>query len=373
MKWSWKLGEVAGIGLYIHATFLILIGWVVLSHWMAQHSLAYALTGVAFILALFGCVVLHELGHALTAKRYGIRTKDIILLPIGGMARLERMPEDPRQELWVALAGPAVSIVIAVVLFFWIQITGSLEPLSRLNVAAGPFIQRLMMVNIILAIFNILPAFPMDGGRVLRSFLALRMDYNRATKIAATIGQGMAFVFGFIGFFTNPFLLFIAFFVWIGAVQEAGTVELRSALGGIRVSQAMITDFQSLSPGDPLSRAIEFVLRGTQQDFPVTENGQAAGVLTKSDLLVSLAEGGQAVSVGEVMSRDFQVVESSEMLETALTKLQASEGRILLVMHKGQLVGLITMDNVGEFVAIQGALGKAKTGKKGRYVSSFNA
>jgi CBS domain-containing protein len=204
----------------------------------------------------------------------------------------------------------------------------------------------------------------MDGGRVLRSFLALWMDYNRATQIAATMGQGLAFIFGFIGFFTNPFLLFIAFFVWIGAVQEAGSVEMKTSLGGIPVSRAMITDFHSLSPGDPLSKAIEFILRGTQQDFPVTENGQAVGILTRSDLLVSLAEGGQALSVGEVMSRDFQVVEASEMLETALTKLQASEGRILLVMHKGQLGGLITMDNVGEFVAIQSALSKAKTGEK---------
>lgn len=360
MKWSWKIGEIAGIGLYMHATFLILIGWVVLSHWMASHSMAYAMTGVVFILALFGCVVLHELGHALTAKRYGIKTRDIILLPIGGMARLERMPENPREELLVAIAGPAVSIAIAAVLFGWIQFSGNWEPLSRLSVAGGSFIQRLMVVNLFIAAFNVLPAFPMDGGRVLRSFLAMWMDYARATHIAALMGQGMAFIFGFIGFFTNPFLLFIAFFVWIGAVQEAGMVEMRSALGGIKVSQAMITEFHTLTPRDPLSKAIEFILKGIQQDFPVLDNSQAAGILTRSGLLVALAKGGQEVSVGEVMTRDFQTVDASGMLESAATILQTDESHILLVMEKGRLAGLLTMDNLGEFVAIQSALSKAK-------------
>ncbi len=189
-----------------------------------------------------------------------------------------------------------------------------------------------MMVNIILAIFNVLPAFPMDGGRVLRSFLALRMNYARATQVAATIGQGMAFIFGFIGFFTNPFLLFIAFFIWIGAAQETGMVEMKSALSGIPVSRATITEFHSLTSTDPLSVAIEYVLRGSQQDFPVTRNDQVIGVLTKSDLLVLLAKGGQELHVGEVMSRDFQVVEASEMLENALARLQASGNRILIVL-----------------------------------------
>ncbi|MBI5099815.1 MAG: site-2 protease family protein [Nitrospirae bacterium] len=366
MKWSWKLGEIAGIGVYMHATFLILIGWVVVSHWMAGHSMAYVMGGVSFILALFGCVVLHELGHALTARRYGIKTRDIILLPIGGMARLERMPEDPKQELLVALTGPAVSVAVAAVLFFILQITGRWIPLSALSVASGPFIQRLMIVNLFLAAFNIIPAFPMDGGRALRAFLALWMDYTRATQIAALLGQGMAFIFGFIGFFTNPFLLFIAFFVWIGAVQEAGMVEMRSALGGIPVSRAMITEFHILSPDAPLSRAIEFILQGTQQDFPVLESGQAVGVLLRKDLLVSLAKGGQEMSVGEVMRRDFQIVEAAEMLETAVAKLQTSQSQILLVMQKGQLAGLLTMDNLGEFIAIQSALSKAKAGEKGR-------
>jgi Zn-dependent protease len=231
MKWSWKLGEFRGIGVYMHATFLILIGFVVLSHWSAGHSLGKTLEGVAFILALFGCVVLHEFGHALTAARYGIKTRDITLLPIGGVARLERMPEEPLQELWVALAGPAVNVVIAAALFAWIQFTAVFAPLGQLGVASGPFLQRLMMVNVILVVFNMLPAFPMDGGRVLRALLATRLEYGRATQIAASVGQTMALIFAFLGFFTNPFLLFIALFVWIGAAQEASMASMKIRAG----------------------------------------------------------------------------------------------------------------------------------------------
>jgi Zn-dependent protease len=217
MKWSWKLGEVAGIGVHIHATFLLLLAWVALAHWIEERSLALVVEGVGFILALFACVLLHELAHALTAIRYGIKTRDITLLPIGGMAQLERIPEDPKQEVWVTLAGSAVNVVIALALFAWLQLTGGLEPLNKLSVTGGSFLMRLMVVNVFLVAFNLLPAFPMDGGRVLRALLAMRMEYTKATQIAAYLGQALAFLFGFIGLLTNPFLVFIALFVWIGA------------------------------------------------------------------------------------------------------------------------------------------------------------
>lgn len=357
MKWSWKLGEVAGIGVYMHATFLILIGWIALVYWLVEHSLAAVLIGAGFILALFGCVVLHELGHALTAKKYGIRTRDITLLPIGGVARLERMPEVPIQELWVALTGPAVNVLIAAALWGWLDLTATFEPLERLTVTGGPFLQRLMMVNLFLAGFNLIPAFPMDGGRVLRALLAMRMEYTRATQVAASLGQGLAFLFGLIGFFINPFLVFIGLFVWIGAAEEASMAQIRSALGGIPVSRAMLTDFRTLSPSDSLARAIEFILRGSQQDFPVLENGRVVGVLTQGDLITALAQRGQEALVASVMRREFQTVDSFEMLETAFRQLQTSDCRTLPVTHNGQLVGLVTMDNVGEFIAIQAALG----------------
>jgi len=356
MKWSWKIGDFAGISVYVHATFFLLIGFVALSHWMPDQSISAAVNGTAFILALFGCVVLHEFGHALTARRYGIKTRDITLLPIGGVARLERMPDEPLQELWVALAGPAVNVVIAAGLGLWLQATGGFELSKDLSLTGGPFIERLMVLNIGLVVFNMLPAFPMDGGRVLRALLATRLEYTRATDIAASIGQGMALLFGFVGFFTNPFLLFIALFVWIGATQEASVAQIKSAMSGIPVARAMITDFRSLSPSDSLERAVELILAGSQQDFPVEENGRVAGILTRSDLLQALARDRKGVTVGEVMQQDFQSVDSSEMLETGFVRLQDCQCRTLPVTRNGRLIGLVTTDNLGEFMMIQSAL-----------------
>ncbi|PYO65840.1 MAG: site-2 protease family protein [Gemmatimonadetes bacterium] len=360
MKWSWKLGTVAGIGLYVHGTFLLLLGWVGLSHWIEGGSAAAALAGVGFVVALFACVVLHELGHALTAQRFGIRTRDITLLPIGGVARLERMPDDPRQEVAVALAGPAVNVVIAAALYLWLSLSETLRPLAALSVTGGPVLQRLMVVNLSLAVFNLLPAFPMDGGRVLRALLAMRMDYTRATQLAAQVGQAMALLFGFVGLFANPFLLFIAFFVWIGAAQEASMVQMRSALGGIPVSRAMLTDFETLAPGDPGRRVLDLIIAGSQSDFPVVEDGRVVGVLLRRDVLNALAQHGQDWRVGDVMRRDFEVVEAGEMLETAFARLQRCACHALPVTSRGALVGLVTMDNLGEFLLIQSALGRAR-------------
>ena len=356
MKWSWKIGEFAGIGVYMHATFLLLLGWVAFTHWQDEQSLAAVVSGVAFVLALFACVVAHEYGHALTARRYGIKTREITLLPIGGVARLERMPTDPRQELWVALAGPAVNVVIAASLFAWLVLTNSLVPLDQIAVGSGSFLERLMVVNLFLVGFNMLPAFPMDGGRVLRAVLAQRMEYTRATHVAANVGQGMAFLFGFLGLFGNPMLLFIALFVWIGAAQESSAVQMKSALGGIPVARAMLTDFHTLQPHESRGRATELILAGSQQDFPVVDNERVVGVLTRADLLAALSRQDRQTPVVDVMQRDFQVVDSTDMLEAVMERLQACACHTLPVVHGGQLVGLVTMDNVGEFVMIHAAL-----------------
>ncbi|MBI3046700.1 MAG: site-2 protease family protein [Acidobacteria bacterium] len=360
MKWSWKLAHVAGIGVYMHATFLLLIGWVALGHWLAEHSLAAVLTGIAFILGLFACVVLHEFGHALTARRYGIATRDITLLPIGGIARLERMPEQPRQELLVALAGPAVNVVIAAALYGSMEATTGLTPVAELDVMHGPILERLMFVNLWLVGFNLLPAFPMDGGRVLRALLATRMEYTRATQIAATIGQGTALAFGFLGLVGNPFLVFIALFVWIGAAQEASMVQMKAALAGIPVSRAMISEFRTLSPGDVLDRAVDLLITSAQRDFPVVDDGRVIGLLLHRDLPAALTRHGRTARVAEVMRRDFRMVDSHEMLEVAFRRLQACECHAVPVMHGGRLVGLVTMDNIGEFVSLQAAMGERR-------------
>jgi len=369
MKWSWKIGTFAGIPVYLHATFLLLLGWIALSHWMQSQSLFMTLTGVAFTSTLFVSVVLHEYGHALMARRYGIATRDITLLPIGGVARLERIPEKPNQELWVALAGPAVNVVLAALLGAYLLLTGHFEPVRQMGLTHGIFLERLLLANLFLVGFNLIPAFPMDGGRVLRALLAKRMDYARATRTAASIGQGLALVFGFLGLFTNPFLVFIALFVWIGAAQEAALVETKSAF----VRDAMISDFRTLSPRDELSAAVKLVLGGWQQDFPVVEQGRVVGMLLRSDMVATLANGEVHSFVDETMRRDFPVASPKEPLQSVFTRLHEAEATTVPVVESGKLVGVITPENMTEYMLIRAALDNAKKKSTGRIeMESFN-
>jgi Zn-dependent protease len=361
MKWQWKLARIAGIDVYMHATFLILIGWVAFSHWTQQGTIQAVLSGILFILLIFAFVVMHEYGHALTARKYGIKTRDITLYPIGGVARLERMPDKPIEELWVALAGPAVNVVIAAALFAYLLITRTYEPLTSLTISSGSLIERLMVVNLWLVGFNLIPAFPMDGGRVLRALLGLRLEYVQATQIAASVGQAIAFIFGFIGLFSNPFLVFIALFVWMGASQEASMVQMRHSISGIPVTRAMQTDFQTLSPRDTLSRVIGLVLAGSQHDFPVIQDDRLVGILDRDTFIKALSERGQSVPVAEVMRSDMTEIDSHDMVETAVMRLQENGSKTLPVTHNGQLVGLITSENITEYLMIRSALKTAGT------------
>ncbi len=365
MKWSIRIGRLFGIPLYVHVTFLLFLAWIGVQSWRTGDGLAAAIEGVLFVCVLFACVVLHELGHALMARRFGIPTRDITLLPIGGVARLDRMPDDPKQELWVAIAGPTVNVVIAAVLFLVTQVSSSVFAIGDAgleSLVSGSFLSRVMAVNIFLVLFNMLPAFPMDGGRVLRALLAIRMEYTRATHIAATVGQLMALLFGLTGLMPwgNPMLVFIALFVWIGAAQESGLAQMRHSLSGIPVSRAMVTEFHTLQPDDTLASAVEMTLKGTQRDFPVMQGEHVAGVLRQGDMLATLARQGPEVRVGDVMQTDFQVVQSSEMLDAAFRRLSECRCNTAPVSFQGRLVGMITMDNIGEFLAIQGALGKPR-------------
>ena len=357
MSWSFRIGKLFGIDVFMHVTFLLLLGFIGLGEWRQSRDISAALAGVGFFVALFACVLFHELGHALTARKFGIKTLDITLLPIGGLARLERMPEKPMQEFWVALAGPAVNVVIAAAIFAYLFATSALVPVEQLSATGGSFLVRLAAVNVMLVLFNMLPAFPMDGGRVLRALLATRMDYARATNIAARLGQAMAFVFGFLGLFSNPFLVLIALFVWIGAAQESGMVQLKSALRGLPTRRLMITEFRTLAPSDPLSRAADFILAGFQQDFPVVEtDGRLVGVLSRAALIGALSQRGPAVLASEVMQRDFETADPFEMAEGVLVRLQASKCPSMPVMQQGKLVGILTSENIGEFLLIHAAL-----------------
>lgn len=356
MRWSWKIGRFAGINVYVHATFFLLILWVVVLHWFAGHSTSAIITGVEFILALFACVVLHEFGHALTARRFGISTKDITLLPIGGVSRFEKMPDKPWQEFWIAIAGPLVNVVLGGLIYLALFLSSGFKPVRGLSVTSGPFLERLLVANIILAVFNLVPAFPMDGGRVLRALLATRMDHVRATQTAAAIGQALALIFGFIGLFTDPFLLFIAFFIWIGAGAESQSVQIKESFSGIPIRTAMQTNFSTLNTSSTLGDAVKLTLDGSQHEFPVMWGETVMGILTRANLLAGLSQYGPDQQVASVMQREFETAEPNQMLESVLNRLSASRNRSMPVMQDGKLVGLVTLDNIGEYLMIQKAL-----------------
>jgi len=362
MRWSWQVAVVAGIPVRVHATFALLLVWIFGAHLAAGEGIPQAATGVGLILAIFACVVLHELGHALTARRYGVRTRDITLLPIGGVARLERIPERPSQEVAVALAGPAVNVVIALGLALALVLGAAPLHLTDAASLRGNFLAELLALNLFLAIFNLIPAFPMDGGRVLRALLATRIEYVRATQIAANVGQGIALLFGLLGLLANPMLLFIALFVFIGAGQEAAAVRMRSAFDGIPVARAMVREFRTLGPEEPVARAAELLLEGSQQDFPIVDDRAGPlGILTRSDLLTALASGDTARVVGEVARRDCGVAHPREMLEGVFQRMEASGCPAMpVVAEDGSVVGMVTLENVGEFAMVQAALGRGR-------------
>ncbi|HEX5410557.1 MAG TPA: site-2 protease family protein [Terriglobia bacterium] len=366
MRWSWKIGEVAGIGLYVHATFWLLIAFVLFLNWSDGRGLLTALYGAGFILVIFGCIILHELGHAAAARHFGVRTRDITLLPIGGLARLERMPDDPVQELWVALAGPAVNLAIAGLLFGAIAFNGGGVSLDQLLAFDGDFLTRLVIVNFWLVAFNMVPAFPMDGGRVLRALLATRLDYRRATRIAASIGRGIAGLFALAGLFTDPFLIFIGLFVWTGAGEEDSLARMHSPVGNIAVQNVMLRDVRTLRPDDTLGDAVNRVLSGWREDFPVVFGDHVLGMLTREDMTRSLGQSGPEARVRDAMRRDIVIIDPRLKLEKALVMIRESNCRSLPVVHEGRLVGLLTLDNVGEFLSIQSALLQADRKSRGK-------
>lgn len=357
MKWSWKLGHIAGIGVFLHWTFLLLIAWIFISYLAQGESVLAALVGVGFILALFGCILLHELGHALTARRYGVSTKDIILLPIGGVARLQKMPEQPLHELAVAAAGPAVNVVIAALLAVALYFVVGPEQMLVGGLAEGSnFFQNLMWVNVVLVVFNLIPAFPMDGGRMLRAVLAMQMPYERATNIAASVGQALAILFAIVGLFLNPFLLFIALFVYLGATGEAQLTEVRMLLRDVPVTAAMITNFRTVTPNDTLKAVVNELLDGSQMDFPVIEEGVFRGMIRRRDLAQALQEQGPETLVAEVMQPDCPTLTHRDMLEGVMEQIQTGQCSTLPVFRDDHLIGLVTTENLGELMMIRAAM-----------------
>ena len=271
MSWSLNIGKVAGTVVRVHLTFLLFLAWIFAASY-SQGGGATAWNSVIFMVLLFLCVLLHEFGHIFTARYFGVPTPYVTLLPIGGVAQLERIPEEPGQEFLIAIAGPLVNVVITILL---VVVGGAtlqwLRRHRRSTTRSISLIDRLAAVNLFLALFNMIPAFPMDGGRVLRALLASRMGYVRATEVAAAIGQFVAFALGFIGLMYNPILIFIAIFVYLAASSEAHMVALRAASRGVPVSHAMVTHFETLQPDEHLDAAVQTLLQTGQGEFPVVD------------------------------------------------------------------------------------------------------
>lgn len=366
MSWSIPIGSIAGTVVRIHLTFVLFLVWIGMAGF-ARGGSAAALDSVIFLLLLFACVVAHEFGHIFAARRYGIRTPDVTLLPIGGVANLERIPEKPGQELVVALAGPAVNVVIAAGLFVVLGAQIDVRSLAQIENPEHSLVARLAAANLFLAVFNMIPAFPMDGGRVLRALLASRMGYVRATSIAATVGQGAAFLLGFLGLFFNPLLIFIAIFVYLAATAEAQDVAMRDAARGVPTADAMIVEFVSLAPNASVDAAVDELIRTSQKEFPIVDGaGRIRGLLTREAMLAALKDGNGATPVLDVME-EVPTVHGRAPLDVALRRLrEAGAPAIGVLDDEDRLIGLVTPENVGEMMMIRAArperpFGRAKT------------
>jgi Zn-dependent protease/CBS domain-containing protein len=368
MSWSLSIGRIAGTAIRVHITFLLFLVWI----WFANYQTAGAAAawnGLAFMILLFVCVLAHEFGHIFTARAFGVPTPDVTLLPIGGVARLARIPEAPGQEFLIAIAGPAVNVIIAVALMAFSGAHFDVQELAAVGNGKIGLVDRLAEVNLFLAAFNMIPAFPMDGGRVLRAALATQLGYVRATELAASIGQLVAFALGFIGLLYNPLLIFIAIFVYLAAVSEAHMVGLRAVSRGVPVTAAMVTQFASLKPADHIDQAIETMLHTSQSEFPVIDDsGRLVGLLARRDLVRALKAHGPNAPVGEAMTTGIPTIGYRQTLDEAFRVLQESSAAAIGVIDaQGRLVGLVTSGTVGEMMMVRDALpGRTPYGPWGR-------
>lgn len=357
MSWSVNIGSIAGTAVRIHFTFLLFLVWVFTAQWSSGGPDA-AWGSLTFMLLLFACVLAHEFGHIFVARAFGVQTPDVTLLPIGGVARLERIPEKPSEEFLIAIAGPLVNVAIAAVLVIGFGAEIGTRNLVGLDSAQFSIADRLAAVNLFLAAFNMIPAFPMDGGRVLRALLATRFGHIRATEIAATIGQLTAFALGFLGLFLNPMLIFIAIFVYLAASSEAQLVAIRAMSRGVPVSAAMMTQFATLTPDQHIDDAVETLLRTSQNEFPVIDaQSRLVGLLGRADMIRALKQLGPDARVGEAMATGIPTIGQRGYLDDAFLLLQEKEVPAVGVVDAAQrVVGLITSETVGEMLMVREAL-----------------
>ncbi|MEW5801849.1 MAG: site-2 protease family protein [bacterium] len=348
MKWSFQVGKFFGIPLKIHVTFWLLLLFVALSSGK-QAGVQGGVHGVIFVALLFACVVLHELGHSVVAQRLGIRVRDIILLPIGGISQMEKIPDEPKSELFISAIGPVISLTLALLFFAVARLLGLSTAIPQGSLLDGNVLVGLFWINLILGIFNLLPAFPMDGGRVLRALLALRMEYIQATHIAVSVGQVFAIFFFFYGLFYNFWLALIGIFIYMGAEGEEHETILRRSLRRIPVGQAIITNFNKLSPDDNLQDAMDIACHSLQMDFPVMRDGELIGILPKEQFLKAMRDYSMDTPIRSVMSTDYITISDTEPLGDAYSRINEVKGGFVPVMHGQTLLGFINMEQIGKY------------------------
>lgn len=349
--WSFRIATIAGIPVRVHITFLLFLFWLLLLSGDSGNRMFTLL-----VPSIFVCVLLHEFGHALVARAFGVKTRDVTLYPIGGVAMLESRPK-PKQELWIALAGPMVNVVIAGGLAPAVVAVDGALPRIFGDLEKATYLQALFATNLLIPLFNMIPALPMDGGRVLRALLALRLPEVQATRISGGIAQLAAMGMGFWGLLSqNVFLVLIAMLVFIGAGQEVQSSVGMALIEGRRVADAMLTKFHVLSSGASLSEAADLLLNVSQSAFPVLVGEEVVGLLTREGIVAGLASQGTSAYVAGHMTREFQRLSPDQPLEDALRAITGANGVPALVFENEKLLGLVTPENLGEFMMVQQAL-----------------
>ncbi|MEP3836736.1 MAG: site-2 protease family protein [Algibacter sp.] len=359
MKGNFNLGSISGIKIKIHWTFFLLIAWIVFDELERGGSTESILFNIAFVLAVFVCVVLHELGHALTAQYFGVKTEKITLLPIGGVASFDKIPESPKQEILIVIAGPLVNVAIAILLYF-------ITPVNELfnqsftdaydifvSFSFQNFLFILFIANVALALFNMIPAFPMDGGRLLRALLALKFNRAKATLIAASLGQFIAVVFLLVGLLYNPFLVFIALFIFLGAYGENQAVQQMELLKDHTVEEAMLLNITRFKPKDSIDLVVNKIISGTETNFVVVEDGVIKGILYHRKIIEN---SNKDVLVETVMDTTFKTVKHTDNLKSIYQLIYSGKQKYIPVVNNGELFGAIDATNLNEYIALQAKL-----------------
>jgi len=357
MKWSIQIGRLFGIPINLHVTFLLLLFYLLMQGGAAAAH-------VFIVLLLFGCVLVHELCHSLVAIRRGVNVHSITLLPIGGVAQMATAPEKPSDEIKIALAGPLASFALAAAVYVAASLAGQAESVLKLDVYRGTLLSRLFWANVMLGALNLAPAFPMDGGRVVRGLLAMKIGMVSATRWAVTLGQAFAvllYVAGAVDHRRLGFLILLAVFIYIGAANEEEDVEFRAKIADVPVSEAMMTRFEHLSPQMTIVQSLEVLRHSSQDEFPVLSDGKLAGMLSKNDVLSALGEMPREAVVGEIMHTDFITSTPATPLGRVFRQMEQTGKDVVPVLDGGSVAGLISYDQIGRYYSLEPPAAEAKT------------